>query len=105
MLDRDQALPLLSEFLTGLLDIAEPVGKPESEEVLLVDELNLTLPFEIRTEWDIVDHGSSVMLRAAPSTQTTETTIMPVLHNLSVRMVLEDNPVDILDTGDQDESQ
>lgn len=87
MLDRDQPLPPLSEFLEGLSDVTRPVFNAASDNVLLVNDIKVSLPFELGIEPGL---DEDIFLAAAPPTQQTETSIMPVLHTIRVHVVLDE---------------
>ncbi len=60
---------------------------PEALELLAgltIEELRLDLPIELDV---LVDENGQVELQSAPPTQQIETSVMPVLHRLMVRMV------------------
>lgn len=91
MLDRDQELPIFSEFLEGLSDVTQPVGDVFGENVLLVTDVKVNLPFELDIK---INEDGNVSFLAAPPTQRIETTIMPVFHTVGIHLVLDEQASD-----------
>jgi hypothetical protein len=78
----DSALPSLAEF------VAEVSGaEAASDADLTVSELSVDLPIELRLS---VDGGSVTSIAAGPPTQRTETSVMPVFHQLRLTLALDD---------------
>jgi hypothetical protein len=87
----DDILMPFANFVQDLADHSLQVADPISGQALTVDTIKLNLPIEIRVE---VDDAEIVSLKGSPPTQRTETTILPVFHQMQLRIVL--------DNGDKD---
>lgn len=72
-------------FVEGLADL--DLDTAEESGGLLVEEVRLELPVELRVEVD--EHGQ-VRVSGAPPTQHVETTVMPVFHRMSLRVTRND---------------
>ena len=77
----DDRLTSLSEFI-GELAAAVTAEPQDGEAWLTLAELSVGLPFEL----DLLEVDGRIVLDAAPPTQHTETTVMPVLHQLTLRI-------------------
>lgn len=90
--DEDR-LPALSTFLAVLaeavqIDAADATAVPESD--LCITRLSVSLPFEL----NLLDEAGGFALDAAPPTQRTRTTVLPVLHQLTLTILHEDEVAD-----------
>lgn len=90
--DDDPLMPF-AEVVSTLVDYGGQVGDPRSGLVLTVDRVKLDTPIEIRPE---VSADGTVRLKGAPPTQHTETTILPVFHQMTMTVELDN---ETLDTG------
>jgi hypothetical protein len=91
-------LPSLAEFLGELVgaaqvepELGDVFGSPDAAQRnpgfgLAVSEIKADLPFEL----DLIEEQGAWQLDAAPPTQKIETSVMPVLHRLRIRVVLDD---------------
>ena len=87
-LERDatgEDLAPLGDFVSGLVDLDLEVRGEGL--VVTVEELALEMPIEVGIA--VADDGR-VALAAAPPTQRIETSILPVFHQLRVRIALSD---------------
>ncbi len=87
----DDILMPFATFVQDLADHSLQVADPISGQALTVETMNLNLPIEIRVE---VDDAGAVTLKGSPPTQRTETTILPVFHQIQLRIAQ--------DHGDED---
>ena len=72
------------ELVEALMEVLEAAGEsPESG--LVLDTVAVTLPIELELD---VEGGRVRGLRASPPTQRTETTVLPVLHRLTLSGVV-----------------
>lgn len=74
---------LVGSWIEGVGDQAAEVA-----EAMTVTEIAVDIPFEMQLDHD--DQGE-MQVRGAPPTQRTETSVLPVWHQLRVRYVLEDS--------------
>ena len=81
-------LPAASEYLTMLLDIAEPPALPDQDMLTYVDNLKLSMPVEMKL---FNNDAQQLRLHLSPPTQTTETSVFPVLHNITISVKAEKN--------------
>ena len=75
------ALTVADEPMVNPLPGLAPEGYAEG---LYVERLQMALPFEIQVD---VDDAGHVRVAGAPPTQTIRTTIMPVLHSMTLHVV------------------
>lgn len=78
--------PLLSfaDLIHTLTDYEMQRVDPETGQVLTVEEIKVNMPIELRVS---VDDAGQVTLKGAAPTQRTETTVLPVFHQMQVRIV------------------
>jgi hypothetical protein len=81
----DSEFQTLSALVDGLAGTIEQMSDPRQGMALTVEDLAVTLPLEMRIE---VDENETVRLATA-SPWRTETSFEPVLHSLSIRVVLD----------------
>jgi hypothetical protein len=84
---RDHPLNNLSTVLQQLADLTDRLEDPESGYALEIERVNVELPIELGIAVD--DEGAVTLSGSAP-TQTTETTILPVFHRMSLQIVPDD---------------
>lgn len=77
----DEPLPLLSSMLAALAEIDGIVA--DGALAMSVAEVSLDLPFEL----EIGDADDGLSVGAAPPTQRIETSILPVFHRMTLRLV------------------
>ena len=77
----DDRLPSLAQLVISLAEAAVLAGAGP-EPGLFLSDLRLELPLEL----DLLDVGGRVVLDAAPPLQRTETTVMPVWHQVAVHI-------------------
>lgn len=83
---RDFALPDLGDFVAGLVELEEP-DVPEGAVVPTVESITIELPIELTLESAA---GGELKTRCGPPTQYTSTSVMPVFHQLRMRIVPHD---------------
>lgn len=78
--------PLLSfaDLIHTLTDYEKQRVNPETGQVLTVEQIKVDMPIELRVE---VDESGQVTLKGAAPTQRTETTVLPVFHQMQLRIV------------------
>ena len=85
--DEDDPLPPFNQLVSHLADYNQQWVDPDTGQTLTVEQLQVEMPIELRVT--VADDGS-VSLQGAPPTQRTETTILPVFHQMKLRIVRED---------------
>lgn len=78
----DLALPTLASLVAGFF-VRDDLSGAEGEGLAELESLTVELPVEI----DVGVAGGAVETRISPPTQYTETSVMPVFHNLRLRLV------------------
>lgn len=82
----DEALAPFQFFLGALAATTEPFGDESVGVRTLIDALRVSLPFEMDV---LVDDAGRVHLAGGPPAYYTETSVMPVFHQLSLRVESE----------------
>lgn len=80
----DDALLPFAQFVSGLSNVGESLRDERMGIAMTVENIAIDLPVELEI---IVDENGKVALAGAPPTQQTETTILPVLHQLRINLV------------------
>lgn len=76
----------LADFLAELAGAAGIDPEISGKEILAVSEIKLDLPIEL----DLLQERGVWEIDAAPPTQKIETTVMPVLHRVRLRVSVDD---------------
>lgn len=88
-MDTDELmLPSAADFLGELLDLADPPVLPDGEPGAYLHTLELGMPVELDLERT---DSNRLALRMSPPTQTTQTSVFPVLHRLTLRMTVDEH--------------
>lgn len=82
----DEAQAPLHVFVGALAVATQPIVDAQSGAGMFVESLQISMPFELDVH---LDAGGCVSLAGSPPTQYTETTILPVFHQLKLRVVTE----------------
>ncbi|MBE7383758.1 MAG: hypothetical protein F6J95_020370 [Leptolyngbya sp. SIO1E4] len=85
--DEDDPLLPFDQLVSHLADYDKQLVDPATGQALTVEQLQVDMPIELRVT---VEDDGSVSLNGAPPTQRTETTILPVFHQMKLRIVRED---------------
>ena len=83
----DPLLPL-DQLISHLADYDKQWVDPATGQALTVEQIQLAMPLELRVT---VDEKGSVSLHGAPPTQRTETTVLPVFHQMKLTLVCEEH--------------
>ena len=86
--DTDFDLPEAAEFLDLLLDMAGPPVLPNQDKIAYVQDLEVKLPVEMQIR---SSRTNGLQLRLSPPTQTTATSVFPVLHHIRLRITAGKN--------------
>ena len=81
--DLDPLLPM-ADLIHTLTDYEKQRVDPETGQVLTVEQIKVDMPIELRVE---VDESGQVRLKGAAPTQRTETTLLPVFHQMQLHIV------------------
>ncbi|MEG5173074.1 hypothetical protein [Microcoleus sp. B3-D7] len=76
-----------AQVIDKLVDYGDPLENPITGQALKISEVKVAMPLELRVE---PKAAARVALKASAPTQKTETTIMPVFHRLTLRIVIND---------------
>ncbi|MBD2503166.1 hypothetical protein [Anabaena azotica] len=74
----------LAQVIDQLVDYGDPLEDPITGQALKISEVKVAMPLELRVE---TKAAAQVALKASAPTQKTETTIMPVFHRLTLRIL------------------
>jgi hypothetical protein len=84
----DSLLMPFSQLVHDLAEYNKNLEDPISGQVMTVEQVKLDMPVEINIA---VDDQGKVTLQGSPPTQRTETTILPVFHQLKLRVVRDED--------------
>ena len=79
----DPLLPF-GELVHSLTDYEKQRVNPDTGQVLTVEEIKVDMPIEFRVS---VDETGQVSLSGSVPTQRTATTVLPVFHQMQLRVV------------------
>jgi hypothetical protein len=82
----DVLSPPFHQLIWELVNTEMAIADPTSGMVQIVEQVEVDMPVEIRVE---VDEQGQVRLMGSPPTQRTETTILPVFHQMKLRISQE----------------
>lgn len=82
----DEALAPFQSFLAALAATTEPCGNENVGVRTFIDALRVRLPFEMDL---LVDESGRMRLAGGPPAYYTETSVMPVFHQLTLRVESE----------------
>ena len=85
-LEDNEILISFADMVQQLVDYGEPLEDPLSERTMMIEQVKVEMPVEIKVSVD--DDGQASLKSNAP-TQSTETTIMPVFHRLKLTVELD----------------
>jgi hypothetical protein len=85
-LSDDDLSPPFHQLIWELVDTEMAIADPTSGMVQIVEQVEIDMPVEIRVE---VNEQGQVKLTGSPPTQRTETTILPVFHQMKIRISRE----------------
>lgn len=83
----DEVLMQFSEMIDILSDYEKQRVDPETGQVMTIEEIKLNYPIELKVT---TDSEEKVTIKSSPPTQRTETTILPVFHQIKMRIVRDD---------------
>ncbi|MBI3777074.1 MAG: hypothetical protein HY273_16270 [Gammaproteobacteria bacterium] len=80
-----ERLPALADLLSELASAASVDPEVSGNDILLVSEIKVELPIEM----NLMQEQNVWQLDAAPPTQMIDTTVMPVWHQLRLRVSVD----------------
>jgi len=84
----DESLLHFSAFVESLTaDLGGRVTDEDDIASMSVEEVLLTMPIELEIN---IDESAQLVVGGAPPTQRTETSVMPVFHRLTLRLVRDE---------------
>jgi len=82
----DEAMLEMAEFVSQMTEVEGYLIDPENEIAMKLEEVKLSIPIELDL---LVAEDGSVILGGSPPLYYTETTILPVFHQLNVTIKIE----------------
>lgn len=86
--DDDDILMPFADLVQELVAYNGYLEDPASGHAMTIERVKLNMPVEIRVT---VDDDGTIRLKGSPPTQLTETTIMPVFHQLQMEVMRDDD--------------
>jgi hypothetical protein len=84
----DESLLHFSAFVESLTaDLGGRITDEDDIASMSVEEVLVTMPVELEIN---IDESAHVVVGGAPPTQRTETSVMPVFHRLTLRLVRDE---------------
>lgn len=83
-MNHNDTLISLSDVVQQLADLTDRLEDPNTGQTLEIEQVIVNLPIELNVS--VTDEGT-VTLYSSPPTQTIETTVIPVFHRMSLRIV------------------
>lgn len=78
----------LAQVIDKLVDYGVPLENPITKQALKISKVKVAMPLELQVEPKTT---TQVVLKGSAPTQKTETTVMPVFHRLTLRIVINDD--------------
>lgn len=82
----DEDMLSMAEFVSQMTDVGGYITDADYPVAILLEQVELSIPIQL--DLLVNDHGS-VILGGSPPLYYTETTILPVFHQLNVTIKLE----------------
>lgn len=84
--DRSLQMPF-AQLVDKLTDYETQIGSPQLGCVMTIEQLTVDMPIELKV---MVNPDGTCIVTGSPPTQGIQTTIMPVWHQMRLRVVRED---------------
>lgn len=84
--DRSLQMPF-AQLVDKLTDYETQIGTPELGCVMTIEQLTVDMPIELKVT---VNPDGTCTIKGSPPTQLVQTTVMPVWHQMRLRVVRED---------------
>jgi hypothetical protein len=78
------------ELIEDLVSTEMAIADPTTGMVQIIDQVDVEMPIEMRVE---VNEAGQVTLMGSPPTQRTETTVLPVFHQMRIRVCRDSEPI------------
>ncbi|BAY95257.1 MULTISPECIES: hypothetical protein [unclassified Tolypothrix] len=85
-LDHSLLLPF-AQLVEKLTDYQKQIIDPQTGFAMMIAQLTVDMPIELKVT---VNNDGTVNLKASPPTQMVKTSVMPVFHQMQLRIVRED---------------
>ncbi|MBW4419904.1 MAG: hypothetical protein KME13_11845 [Myxacorys californica WJT36-NPBG1] len=85
--DRSLLTPF-AQLVEKLTDYEKQIGTPKLGCVMTIEQLTVDMPIELKVT---VNPDGTVQVKGSPPTQLVNTTVMPVWHQMRLRIVREDD--------------
>jgi hypothetical protein len=86
-LENPEAQPDFADLIAALADYGMTLDDPDTGLNLTIEQININMPIE----FNVTTHDTGqVTLWGTPPTQRTETTFLPVFHQMQLRIVRDD---------------
>lgn len=85
--DRSLLTPF-AQLVDKLTDYKKQIGTPELGCVMTIEQLTVDMPIELKVT---VNPDGTIQVKGSPPTQLVNTTVMPVWHQMRLRIVREDD--------------
>jgi hypothetical protein len=79
----NDSLMTFHELIEDLVSTEMAIADPMTGMAQIIEQVDVEMPIELRVE---VDEMGQVTLMGSPPTQRTETTILPVFHQMRLRI-------------------
>jgi hypothetical protein len=83
----DEAMLEMGDFLSQMTDVDGYLADTEMRTSMKVEKLNMSMPIQL--DLLVMDDGS-IVLGASPPLYYTETTFLPVFHQLTINIDVEE---------------
>ncbi len=84
---KNTPLTALAHIILQLANLTDRLEDPDTCQTLEIEQVTVKLPIELNVS--VTDENTVTLFSSAP-TQTVETTILPVFHRMSLRIVATD---------------
>ncbi|NEQ76485.1 MAG: hypothetical protein F6K23_27695 [Okeania sp. SIO2C9] len=84
-LEENEILIPFADMVQQLVDYGEPLEDPFSNQAMIIEKVKVEMPVEIKV---LVEDDGKTTLKSNAPTQSTETTIMPVFHQMKITVEL-----------------
>jgi hypothetical protein len=83
----DEAMLGMGEFVSQMTDVEGDLSDEETQTALRVESVSMSMPIQLDL---LVEEDGGVILGASPPIYYTETTFMPVFHQLTINLMVEE---------------
>ena len=83
----DEAMLEMGEFVSQMTDVDGDLADAETGTALRVEKVSMSMPIQLDL---LVREDGSVILGASPPLYYADTTFMPVFHQLTINLIVEE---------------